>query len=97
MSFGAELLHFTRDIDDGKKIKGVKTHFAGNKYGLPLAITVSPTNVHDSKSIVPVLHQLNRQPLQGESFRAISVTEASGFQSRQGAWNHRRAQRRWSR
>src|SRR4029450_1420109 len=29
-----------------------------DKYGSPLAITVSPANVHDSKGIVPVLHQL---------------------------------------
>jgi hypothetical protein len=97
MSFGAELLHVTRDIDDGKKIKSVKTHFAGNKYGFPLAITVSPTNVHDSKSIVPVLHQLNRQPLQGDSSGRSQLPKPAAVQSRQGAWNHRRAQRRWSR
>ena len=29
-----------------------------DKYGFPLAITVSPANVHDSKGIVSVLHQL---------------------------------------
>jgi hypothetical protein len=29
-----------------------------DKYGFPLAINVSPANVHDSKGIVPVLHQL---------------------------------------
>ena len=29
-----------------------------DKYGFPLAITVSPANRHDSKGIVPVLHQL---------------------------------------
>ena len=33
-------------------------HLAVDKYGFPLAITVSPANVHDSKGIVPVLHQL---------------------------------------
>jgi len=29
-----------------------------DKYGFPLAIHVSPANIHDSKGIVPVLHQL---------------------------------------
>jgi pyruvate-formate lyase len=29
-----------------------------DKYGFPLAINVSPANAHDSKGIVPVLHQL---------------------------------------
>jgi hypothetical protein len=49
---------FGRGFDGGKKIKGIKIHFAVDKYGFPLAITVSPANVHDSKGIVPVLHQL---------------------------------------
>ena len=49
---------FTRGFDGGKKIKGIKIHLAVDKYGFPLAITVSPANVHDSKGIVPVLHQL---------------------------------------
>src|SRR5215213_4905038 len=49
---------FTRGFDGGKKIKGIKIHLAVDKYGLPLAITVSPANRHDSKGIVPVLHQL---------------------------------------
>jgi hypothetical protein len=56
---------FGRSFDGGKKIKGSTVeaprsmiHFAVDKYGFPLAITVSPANVHDSKGIVPVLHQL---------------------------------------
>src|SRR6187431_104461 len=49
---------FGRGFDGGKKIKGIKVHLAVDKYGFPLAITVSPANVHDSKGIVPVLHQL---------------------------------------
>jgi transposase len=49
---------FGRGFDGGKKIKGIKIHLAVDKYGFPLAITVSPANVHDSKGIVPVLHQL---------------------------------------
>src|SRR4051812_35209814 len=49
---------FTRGFDGGKKIKGIKVHLAVDKYGFPLAISVSPANRHDSKGIVPVLHQL---------------------------------------
>jgi Transposase DDE domain len=33
-------------------------HLAVDKYGFPLAINVSAANRHDSKGIVPVLHQL---------------------------------------
>jgi hypothetical protein len=33
-------------------------HLAVDKYGFPLAIHVSAANMHDSKGIVPVLHQL---------------------------------------
>ena len=47
---------FGRGFDGGKKIKGIKVHL--DKYGFPLAISVSPANRHDSKGIVPVLHQL---------------------------------------
>src|SRR3954465_8445423 len=47
---------FTRGFDGGKKIKGIKIHL--DKYGFPLAINLSPANRHDSKGIVPVLHQL---------------------------------------
>src|SRR4051794_442707 len=56
---------FGRGFDGGKKIKGSiveaprsMIHLAVDKYGFPLAITVSPANAHDSKGIVPVLHQL---------------------------------------
>src|SRR4051812_39698584 len=49
---------FERGFDGGKKIKGIKIHLAVDKYGFPLAINVSTANVHDSKGIVPVLHQL---------------------------------------
>ncbi len=48
---------FGRGFDGGKKIKGIKIHLAVDKYGFPLAINVSPANIHDSKGIVPVLHQ----------------------------------------
>src|SRR6187455_566570 len=49
---------FTRGFDGGKKIKGIKIHLAVDKHGFPLAINVSAANMHDSKGIVPVLHQL---------------------------------------
>jgi Transposase DDE domain len=49
---------FGRGFDGGKKIKGIKIHLAVDKYGFPLAINVSAANMHDSKGIVPVLHQL---------------------------------------
>jgi hypothetical protein len=49
---------FGRGFDGGKKIKGIKIHLAVDKYGFPLAINVSAANRHDSKGIIPVLHQL---------------------------------------
>src|SRR5689334_3555493 len=49
---------FARGIDDGKKIRSVKIHAAVDKYGIPLAIDISPANRHDTKGIVPVLRTL---------------------------------------
>jgi hypothetical protein len=49
---------FGRGFNGGKKIKGIKIHLAVDKYGFPLAVNVSAANMHDSKGIVPVLHQL---------------------------------------
>ena len=49
---------FARGVDGGKKIRGVKVSIAVEKYGIPLAIDATPANVHDTKSIVPVLRQL---------------------------------------
>ncbi len=63
---------FTRGFDGGKKIKGIKVHLAVDKYGFPLAITVSPTNVHDSKGIVPVLHQLAGRGFKGTALGDLS-------------------------
>ena len=56
---------FARGIDGGKKLRGVKVHIADEKYGIPLAIDASPTNVHDTKGIVPVLRQLAGRGSQG--------------------------------
>ena len=56
---------FERGIDGGKKIRGVKIHVAVDKYGIPLAIDVSPANRHDTKGIVPVLRTLARDGFKG--------------------------------
>ena len=63
---------FTRGFDGGKKIKGIKVHLAVDKYGFPLAITVSPANRHDSKGIVPVLHQLAGRGFKGTALGDLS-------------------------
>ena len=56
---------FARDVDGGKKIRGVKVSIAVEKYGIPLAIDATPANVHDTKGIVPVLRQLAGGGFQG--------------------------------
>ena len=74
MSFGADLLRPRlrwRQEDQGP------IHLAVDKYAFPLAITVSPANVHDSKGIVPVLQQL-AGPFRGLPW-VISATGVSGF------------------
>src|SRR3954471_22233860 len=63
---------FGRGFDGGKKIKGIKIHLAVDKYGFPLAITVSPANRHDSKGIVPVLHQLAGGGFKGTALGDLS-------------------------
>ena len=54
-----------RGIDGDKKIRGVKISVALDKYGIPLAIDVSPANRHDTKAIVPVLRLLANGGFQG--------------------------------
>jgi len=56
---------FTRGIDGGKKIRGVKIQVAVDKHGIPLAIDVAPANTHDTKGIVPVLRELAGQGFRG--------------------------------
>jgi hypothetical protein len=63
---------FTRGFDGGKKIKGIKIHLAVDKYGFPLTINVSPANRHDSRGIVPVLHQLA-----GRGFKETALGDLS--------------------
>jgi hypothetical protein len=72
---------FGRGFDGGKKIKGIKIHLAVDKYGFPLAINVSAANMHDSKGIVPVLHQLAGRGFKGTalgdlSYRGQRLTKA---------------------
>jgi transposase len=71
--------YFGRGFDGGKKIKGSiveaprsMIHLAVDKYGFPLAINVSPANKHDSKGIVPVLHQLAGRGFQGTALGDLS-------------------------
>jgi hypothetical protein len=63
---------FARGFDGGKKIKGIKIHLAVDKYGFPLAINVSAANRHDSKGIVPVLHQLAGRGFKGTALGDLS-------------------------
>jgi transposase len=56
---------FTRGIDGGKKIRGVKIQIAVDKHGIPLAIDGASANTHDTKGIVPVLRELASQGFRG--------------------------------
>ena len=63
---------FERGIDGGKKIRGVKINVAVDKYGIPLAIDVSPTNRHDTKGIVLFLRLLADGGFQGPTLGDLS-------------------------
>jgi transposase len=58
---------FDRGIDGDKKIRGLKIYVAVDKYGIPLAIDVSPANRHDTKGIVPVLRTLAEGGFKGQA------------------------------
>jgi transposase len=94
---------FTRGFDGGKKIKGSiveaprsMIHLAVDKHGTPPAIGVSPANRHDSKGIVPVLHQLAGRGFQGTALGDLSyqgqrlsrVGEALGITVQPSAGGH---------
>jgi transposase len=78
---------FTRGIDGGKKIRGVKIQVAVDKHGIPLAIDVAPANTHDTKGIVPVLRELAGQGFRGPALsdlgyrgkRLAKIGEALGI------------------
>lgn len=57
------LAQSVKGVDGGKKIKGIKRHLTVDANGLPLAITVSCANVHDSKGAIPlVIDTISRYP-----------------------------------
>jgi Transposase DDE domain len=56
---------FARGVDGGKRIRGLKLHLAVDKHGFPLALDVSPGNVHDTRGIVPVPRQRAKQGFRG--------------------------------
>jgi transposase len=63
---------FERGVDGGKKIRSVKIHLGVEKYGIPLAIDVSPANTHDTKGIIPVLRDLAGQGFRGSALGDLS-------------------------
>jgi hypothetical protein len=72
---------FSRGIDGGKKIRGVKIQMAIEKHGIPLAIDVAPANRHDTKAIVPVLRERANGGFQGPAlgdlgYRGKQLAEA---------------------
>jgi Transposase DDE domain len=72
-------------FERGMKIRDVKIQIAVEKYGIPLAIDVSPANRHDIKAIVPVLRELAdegfQDPALGEAAQG-SAGAASGIARR---------------
>jgi hypothetical protein len=78
---------FTRGIDGGKKIRGVKIQVAVDKHGIPLGIDVASANTHDTKGIVPVLRELASQGFRGPALsdlgyrgkRLAKIGEALGI------------------
>ena len=72
---------FSRGIDGGKKIRGVKIQMAIEKHDIPLAIDVAPANRHDTKAIVPVLRERANGGFQGPAlgdlgYRGKQLAEA---------------------
>jgi hypothetical protein len=70
VSVGADLLH-TR-LRWRQEDQRLKIHLAVDRYGFPLAIDVSPANRHDSKGIVPMLHQLAGRGFKGTALGDLS-------------------------
>jgi hypothetical protein len=80
---------FERGFDSGKKIQGVKVHLGVEKYGIPLAIDVSPANVHDTKGIVPMLHELSGKGFRGSAPGRSRLPEQALGQGRSEARDYR--------
>jgi hypothetical protein len=101
LSFGTDLLHARlrrrqenqehQDPSRGGHPKGSEAN-----YGFPLAINVSPANRHDSKGILPVLHQLAGRGFKGTALGDLSYRgqrlskagEALGITVEPGAGGH---------
>src|SRR4051812_32725992 len=89
---------FGRGFDGGKKIKGIKIHLAVDKYGFPLAIHVSPANVHGPWQRRQAVQQRHRPSaasacrLQGDRPRRSQLSRPAA--SRRGPWHHHPTQRR---
>jgi transposase len=87
---------FTRGIDGGKKIRGVKIQAAVDKHGIPLGIDVAWANTHDTKGIVPVLRELASQGFRGPALsdlgyrgkRLVMIAEALGITLQPSAGGH---------
>src|SRR4051794_18235640 len=101
---------FTRGFDGGKKIKGSiveaprsMIHLAVDKYGFPLAISVSPANRHGPWQRRQAVQQGYRPGvasacrLQGDSAGRSQLSGSATVQGWRGAWHHPSTQRRRSR
>jgi hypothetical protein len=82
-------------FDGGKKIKGIKIHLAVDKYGFPLAITVSPANRHGpwqrrqavQQGYRPGAASTCRPRLQGDSPGRSQLSRSAAVQGWQSAWH----------
>jgi hypothetical protein len=69
---------FDRGVDGGKKTRGVKIHVAVDKYGIPLAIDVSPANRHDTRRHRAGLRALAEGGFQGPAPGDLAWGERAG-------------------
>jgi transposase len=92
---------FTRGFDGGKKIQGVKIHLGVDKHGIPLAIDVSPANVHgpwQRRQAVYERHRASAPRALRPRFPGIGVGRSrlpgqTAGQGRGGARPHRQSDR----
>jgi hypothetical protein len=57
---------FTRGIDGGKNIKGIKLHVVCDKHGSLIDLEVTPANHDDRASALPILPRLAKLGFQGD-------------------------------
>jgi hypothetical protein len=92
---------FGRGFDGAKKINGVKVHLGVDKYGIPLAIDVSPANVHGPWQRRQAVYERDhpgapralRQRLLGIGAGRPRLPGQASGQSRAEARHYRRARR----